>query len=610
MIFINSSSPVPGHPALGPATQPGARAAVEHLIDTHGFSSVALIIGESGEVVPEPRERGWAEAFRSHDLQPGPIVRTRYSRRGGYEAAAEILTWSTRPTAIFVASDQQASGALSAFWRAGLRCPEDIAIVSFDGTSESEYCWPPLTVVRQPIQEMAEAAVDAVLGLSSPPLTYRPVRHRVGDPRSRAAAAHRHGPTALDEPIHLLRRSVVTATVDLYVSLHEAGVSVVLDLTAGHLPAVVHWGADLGPVSPEDAAKIALSGVDGIAPNLVDDPVRVALLPEHWTGWVGRPGISGARAVGQGWSPKFRTTALRVAGEPVSSPPGRLLHVDGPVLLEVDAVDPVAELELTLRFELLVGGLIRSQVELRNLGDAYSVHDCVLAFPVPSVASEILDFAGRWGKERIPQRRPLNVGTHLREGRKGRTGPDAATVLHLGVPGFSFADGEVWAVHTGWSGNHTHYAERLSTGEQVIGGGELLLPDEVVLASGRVATRLRGSTRAYGVGLDAVARRFHRYLRSRDQHPSVDRPVTINVWEAVYFDHDLDQLVALAEAAAELGVERFVLDDGWFGVPPQRPGRPRRLDRLDGGLAERTAPTGRQGAPSSGWSSGCGSSPR
>ena len=311
-------------------------------------------------------------------------------------------------------------------------------------------------------------------------------------------------------------------------------------------------------------SKIALSGVDGIAANLVDEPIRLALLPEHWTGWVGRPGISGARA-GQGWSPKFRTTALRVGGESVAAPPGRLLHLDGPTLLEVDAVDPVAELELTLRFELLVGGLIRSQVELRNLGDAYSVHDCVLAFPVPSVASEILDLAGRWGKERIPQRRPLNVGTHLREGRKGRTGADAATLLHLGVPGFSFADGEVWAVHTGWSGNHTHYAERLSTGEQVIGGGELLLPDEIVLDQGAGYTT-PWIYASYGVGLDAVARRFHRYLRSRDQHPSVDRPVTINVWEAVYFDHDIEKLIALAEAAAELGVERFVLDDGWFAA--------------------------------------------
>jgi alpha-galactosidase len=76
---------------------------------------------------------------------------------------------------------------------------------------------------------------------------------------------------------------------------------------------------------------------------------------------------------------------------------------------------------------------------------------------------------------------------------------------------------------------------------------------------------------SYGRGLDAVASRFHRYLRSRDRHPSVHRPVTLNVWEAVYFDHDLDRLVELAERAAEVGVERYVLDDGWFGA--------RRTDR-------------------------------
>ena len=91
-----------------------------------------------------------------------------------------------------------------------------------------------------------------------------------------------------------------------------------------------------------------------------------------------------------------------------------------------------------------------------------------LAFLVlasPSQAAEVLDLAGRRGKERTPQRRAMPVGTHLREGRRGRTGADAATVLHLGDPGFDFGGGEIWAVHTGWSGNHTHYAERLATGE-------------------------------------------------------------------------------------------------------------------------------------------------
>ena len=56
---------------------------------------------------------------------------------------------------------------------AGLRCPDDIAVVSFDGTTESEYCCPPLTVARQPVQAMAEAAVSAVLNRTSPPAAYQ-----------------------------------------------------------------------------------------------------------------------------------------------------------------------------------------------------------------------------------------------------------------------------------------------------------------------------------------------------------------------------------------------------------------------------------------------------
>ena len=95
-------------------------------------------------------------------------------------------------------------------------------------------------------------------------------------------------------------------------------------------------------------------------------------------------------------------------------------------------------------------------------------------------------------------------------------------------------------------------------------GGELLLPGEVRLATGDSyqSPWVYGS---YGEGLDEVARRFHRHLRSRERAVSADRPVTLNVWEAVYFHHDLERLVELAERAAAVGVERYVLDDGWFG---------------------------------------------
>ena len=350
-------------------------------------------------------------------------------------------------------------------------------------------------------------------------------------------------------------------TVDTCVVLRSAGVSVVLDVTGGRLPAIVHWGADLGALTPDDVGTLIRAGVRPVASNLVDEPARLAVVPEHWTGWVGRPGLSGSRG-GRDWSPRFTTSSLRVNDSPAG---GRLVEA-GAGSVEVVARDDAAQLELTLRIELTRSGLVRSRASVTNLGaDPYQLDDLVLAYPVPQVASEILDLAGRWTKERVPQRHAFTVGTHLRENRKGKSGPDSAYVLHAGTAGFGFADGEIWGVHTGWSGNHTHYAERLYTGDQMLGGGELLLPGEVILGQDESYTSpwLYGS---YGVGLDAVAHRFHRFLRARRNHPSVDRPVTINVWEAVYFDHRLDKLLALAEAAASVGVERFVLDDGWFGA--------------------------------------------
>jgi alpha-galactosidase len=365
------------------------------------------------------------------------------------------------------------------------------------------------------------------------------------------------------------------------IALRSAGVSLVLDVSAGQLPAIIHWGAHLGTLELADAQALILSNVDPGAPNVVDEPVRVAVLPEHWTGWVGRPGLSGSRA-GRAWSPKFTTTEVRVDGETVTASEDRPAVINaGLAAVEVSSVDEVAQLRLQITIELTNGGLVRARADVINIGDdPYAVNDCVIAFPVPQHAREILDFAGHWGKERVPQRRPLSVGVHLREGRKGRTGADAATLLQLGVPGFSFAEGEIWAVHTAWSGNHIHYAERLFTGTQVIGGGELLLPGEVILKPGQgyATPWVYG---VYGRGLDEVAGRFHRFLRARETHPSTSRPVTLNVWEAVYFDHDLDRLVDLAERAASIGVERYVLDDGWYGA--------RRSDRA--GLGDWTVST-------------------
>jgi LacI family transcriptional regulator len=149
----------------------GAVLATEHLA-AHGHRRIAFV-GENDE--REPRYRGWRAACERLGVEPGPALDTHYTREGGYAAGLELAALSPVPAAVFAASDLIALGVLRALHERGIRLPQDVAVVSFDGSWEAEYSWPALTSVRQPIEEMAEAAVAAILAPSAP--TER--RHRV-----------------------------------------------------------------------------------------------------------------------------------------------------------------------------------------------------------------------------------------------------------------------------------------------------------------------------------------------------------------------------------------------------------------------------------------------
>ncbi|MBB2948883.1 alpha-galactosidase [Actinoplanes lutulentus] len=330
------------------------------------------------------------------------------------------------------------------------------------------------------------------------------------------------------------------------------GVSLVLDHTGPRLPRILHWGADIGDLDP---APLKLASIPQPVSNTIDEAVPVSLLPEQSAGWTGTPGLTGHRD-GRAFSTFFETTQ-------VSQEPRRLA---------VHARDADAGLSLLIEIEMTEDGLLRQRATVTNddPGSVFQVDSLTPTFPVPTEAGEILDFTGRHKRERIPQRQPFTVGTRLRENRRGRTGADSSYILAAGETGLGFRSGEVWGVHVAWSGNHRTLAERTSTGVSLLGGGELLLSGEVRLAPG-ASYRSPWLYGSYGSGLDALSHRFHRYLRSRPQHPRTPRPVILNTWEAVYFDHDLTKLTALADVAAQVGVERFVLDDGWF--------RHRRNDR-------------------------------
>lgn len=151
-----------GANAIGVAFQDGARAAVEHLI-SHGHERIGLVIGGNADSELDAREVGWHQGIQKAGLTAGPIIRVPFTREGGFHAGQELLARSERPTAVFVSSDQQAVGLLCALHEGGLRLPEDLAVFSFDGAPESEYTWPRLSTVAQPLKELAQAGLQALL---------------------------------------------------------------------------------------------------------------------------------------------------------------------------------------------------------------------------------------------------------------------------------------------------------------------------------------------------------------------------------------------------------------------------------------------------------------
>ncbi|GAB2451366.1 alpha-galactosidase [Conyzicola lurida] len=337
--------------------------------------------------------------------------------------------------------------------------------------------------------------------------------------------------------------------------LFAGGVSVVIDATGTGVPRIAHWGAALLPVSPAGLAQLVTAGQPQIVSNSIDTLVPLGILPEQSTGWAGTPGITGHRD-GRHFSLALELTDARVE----QSPDARF--ADRRFVAALADVDAGLAVELVL--ELSDSGVLRTRATVTGTADgAYTLDGLNLALPVPLQAQEILDFTGRHVRESSAQRHDFTFGTHVKEGRRGRTGHDAALLYAVGTAGFGFRSGEVWGVQVAWSGNHRSYAERLPNGRGVVGGGELLLPGEIRLENGDGYTSpwLYAS---YGTGLDDLSARFHEFLRARVGYPTSPRPVVLNTWEAVYFDQDLDTLLALADRAAEVGVERFVLDDGWF----------------------------------------------
>jgi alpha-galactosidase len=353
--------------------------------------------------------------------------------------------------------------------------------------------------------------------------------------------------------------------------LRRSGTSLLIDFSTGEA-AMLHFGADLGPVLPD----LSLLG-DAVPHSAFDVPVTLGLIPQASSGWRGRPGLRGHRN-GQAFSARLRVVSVERSGVERSCEELSAGVPSGGVGCSavITQADPEAGVSVQTEIRINDGGLLQIRHRLENEGAGpYSLDELAAMLPVGRAATEILDLTGRWCRESHPQRQPLHQGTWVRSGRHGRTGHDASLLLAAGTPGFGNRHGQVWAVHLGWSGNHESFVDAAADGRTVMGASELLGAGEISLAAG-ASYETPWLFAAYSAaGLDGISEAFYTWFRGRPHHPGVRsgkaRPVVLNVWEAVYFDHRMPVLLDLAESAARLGVERYVLDDGWF--------RGRRNDR-------------------------------
>jgi DNA-binding LacI/PurR family transcriptional regulator len=145
----------------------GAWLATDHLLRL-GHRTVWHLAGPAGWPEAADRVRGWRDALESAGAPQPPVLEGDWSARSGHELALRLVD-DPDVTAIFVANDQMALGALRALHESGRRIPQDVSVVGFDDIPEAPYFTPPLTTVRQDFDEMGRRGLRLLLDTIAAP---------------------------------------------------------------------------------------------------------------------------------------------------------------------------------------------------------------------------------------------------------------------------------------------------------------------------------------------------------------------------------------------------------------------------------------------------------
>jgi alpha-galactosidase len=239
--------------------------------------------------------------------------------------------------------------------------------------------------------------------------------------------------------------------------------------------------------------------------------------------------------------------------------------------LEILLVDTPANLEVRLFFTIYRDRpVVTRGARLRNVGAESLTVECAMSatLDLPDSEWELVHLSGAWARECHVRTRHLEVGSQAIGSLRGASGHQHNPFLILKRTSTTEESGEAYGLSLAYSGNFLAEAEvdpfettrlRIGINPECFSwsldpGAEFCTPEAILVYSDS--------------GLGALSDAYHDLYRdrlARGVWRDAPRPIVINNWEATYFDFDEPRLLEIATASRRLGIEMFVLDDGWFG---------------------------------------------
>lgn len=247
-------------------------------------------------------------------------------------------------------------------------------------------------------------------------------------------------------------------------------------------------------------------------------------------------------------------------------------HIDSPedaqtlILVLRDVSGVKLELFYTIfRDSSLIARSVRVINQSEQLVTVQKAMSAQIDFPMESL--ELMHFEGSWGRERMVVREPIHRGIKIVDSKRGTSSHQENSSILLVKPNTDEFTGEVYGLSLIYSGNHEFLIEKDQYQQTRVMAGINAHLFAWPLSVGESFQTPELLMNYSNQGMNQQSQDFHRFIQKHlvRSFATTDRPILLNNWEATYFDFDEEKLLNLADQAKKLGIELFVLDDGWYG---------------------------------------------